>query len=88
MPRKPKAPKAPKEPDAPGAPPASTDTAAPEGILASLRNPAFRAWLKEGLTNAETVLKTGPNGNGWRFNESKRADAQAIHDGLAALLAE
>lgn len=30
------------------------------------------------LEAAEQILKTGPGGNGWRFNETKRQDAEDL----------
>lgn len=48
---------------------------------------AGRAWLVAQLAAAEDAVARGPGGEGWRFNESKRAEVEAHAHFLRGLLA-
>jgi hypothetical protein len=41
------------------------------------RPDSVRVWLDIQIGNAERVLRDGPTGSGWAYNESKRPEAEA-----------
>ena len=59
----------------------------PEDLLTLMRKPVFQNWLKEHAAAAEKVLVSGPAGGGWRYNESKRQDAEDFAAALRGLRA-
>lgn len=53
----------------------------------ALRAPEFRAIVEAQAAAANTLLAKGPEGSGWKYNETKRPQAEAVAAGWNALLA-
>lgn len=51
-----------------------------------LTSKAGRAWLAAELAKADEAVKHGPDGQGWRYNETKRPEVQGHADFLRALI--
>lgn len=54
---------------------------------APLKSEAGRAWLAAELAKAEREEQAGPNGQGWQYNEGKRAEIVERAEFLRALTA-
>lgn len=68
------------------APETKRDEAADSGrLLVLMRKPVFRTWLAKHHEEAQKVLRVGPGGSGWRFNETARQDAEDFAEALALL---
>ncbi len=52
-----------------------------------LASAAGRAWLEANLRAAEREEQLGPNGQGWTYNEGKRAEVIERAEFLRALIA-
>jgi hypothetical protein len=52
-----------------------------------LANKTSRAWLAAELAKADEAVQHGPDGQGWRYNEAKRAEVTALAAFLRALTA-
>lgn len=58
----------------------------PAAAANPLASPAGTAWLAEQFQQAAVEVKRGPNGEGWRHNESKRPATEERAEFLRALL--